>query len=60
MDTTTTQITAEEKVLVNVRMRKSLQDDIRAAAERLDIPVSQFVRMAVKRQLDEINLRKED
>ena len=49
----------EEKVLINVRVRKSLQDEMRTAAERLDIPVSQFVRMAVKRQLEELNIRKE-
>lgn len=49
----------EEKVLINVRVRKSLQDEMKAAADRLEIPVSQFVRMAVKRQLEQLNIRSE-
>lgn len=49
----------EDKVLINIRVRKSLQDEMRRAADRLEIPVSQFVRMAVKRQLEELNIRQE-
>lgn len=54
----TTNSKNDEKVLINVRVKRTLQDEMREAADRLEIPVSQFVRMAVKRQLDELNIRR--
>lgn len=55
----TTNSKNDEKVLINVRVKRTLQDEMREAANRLEIPVSQFVRMAVKRQLDELNIRRD-
>lgn len=46
-----------DKVLVNVRMRRALVEEMKTAAERMDITTSHFVRMAIKRMLEEIKYK---
>jgi len=41
----------ESKILVNVRMKRSIVEEMKVAAEKLDIPYSQFIRLAIKEKL---------
>jgi predicted DNA binding CopG/RHH family protein len=50
-------MTKDEKVLINLRIRKSLVEAMKDASARMDIPYAQFIRMAIKKFLDEINIR---
>lgn len=42
----------EDKVLINLRMKRSLVDEMKEAADRMEIPYSQFIRLAIKQLLE--------
>jgi antitoxin component of RelBE/YafQ-DinJ toxin-antitoxin module len=42
-----------DKVLINVRMKTKLADDMKATCERMDVSISHFVRSAIKKQIEE-------
>jgi predicted DNA binding CopG/RHH family protein len=42
----------DDKVLINLRMKRSLVDEMRQAADRMEIPYSQFIRLAIKQLLE--------
>lgn len=41
----------DDKVLVNVRMKRSLVEEMKEVAKARDIPYSQFIRLAIKEKL---------
>jgi len=53
-------MTKDEKILINLRIRKSLVEAMKEASARMDIPYAQFIRMAIKKFLDEVNIRRSD
>lgn len=42
----------DDKVLINLRMKRSLVEEMRLAADRMEIPYSQFIRLAIKQLLE--------
>lgn len=50
----------DDKVLMNVRVKRSVLDEFKSIAERMEVPYSQLVRAALRDFLEGINTGKKE